>query len=245
MSNELGALIKKARDLKGLTLIDVSKKSGISIAQLSRIETGKRGAPKPDTLKKISIALDISFSELMIVAGHINDNDSLKEIDRFNEKIDLNNKIKHVAAMLTDEKGFFHSYLQNDIIGVFKGTQISSEYKDFFDLYDEIVKEYEDDHMTIHEISEDTFNLVCNLNALSELVESSNYEEKELLLRRLTSIAKKHELYKDEGKDINDLEKFLNQPEISFNGKPISEELKQRIMGYAEALIDHENEKMK
>ncbi|ETT32655.1 MULTISPECIES: helix-turn-helix domain-containing protein [unclassified Paenibacillus] len=243
MSNELGTLIKNARDLKGFTLIDVSKKSGISIAQLSRIETGKRGAPKPDTLKKISLALDISFNELMIMAGHINedDNEPLKRIDHFNLNSDLDEKIKHVAAMLTDEKGLFFSYLQEDAIEIFKNIQINEESTAFFEIYERGVNEFKDDPLTLNEITEGSFNLVCNFEVLSEIIlEKLSYEEKEILLKELTSIAKKHELYKEDENDIKDLEEFLNQPEISFNGKPISQELKQRILGYAEALTDQD-----
>ncbi|MEK4456886.1 MULTISPECIES: helix-turn-helix domain-containing protein [unclassified Paenibacillus] len=71
MTNTLGVYLKNRRKKKGLNLIELSELSGISIAQISRIETGKRGTPKPDTIKKFSYALDLSYEDLMIRAGHL------------------------------------------------------------------------------------------------------------------------------------------------------------------------------
>ncbi|NRG35183.1 helix-turn-helix domain-containing protein [Niallia circulans] len=69
--SEFGAYIKKIRESKDLTLNQVALYSEISAAQLSRIETGKRGVPKPATIKKIADALKYDYEELMAVAGYI------------------------------------------------------------------------------------------------------------------------------------------------------------------------------
>ncbi|WP_285850828.1 helix-turn-helix domain-containing protein [Niallia circulans] len=69
--SEFGAYIKKIRESKDLTLNQVALYSEISAAQLSRIETGKRGVPKPATIKKIADALKHDYEELMAVAGYI------------------------------------------------------------------------------------------------------------------------------------------------------------------------------
>lgn len=68
---EFGEYIKKVRDSKGMTLNQVALYSEISAAQLSRIETGKRNAPKPATIKKIAEALKIDYEELMEKAGYL------------------------------------------------------------------------------------------------------------------------------------------------------------------------------
>ncbi|GLY10372.1 helix-turn-helix domain-containing protein [Pseudobacillus badius] len=73
--SDFGTYIKKIRDSKGLTLNQVALYSDISAAQLSRIETGKRGVPKPTTIKKISEALKVDYDELMKIAGYIEEND--------------------------------------------------------------------------------------------------------------------------------------------------------------------------
>ncbi|WP_445487314.1 helix-turn-helix domain-containing protein [Niallia sp. 03133] len=69
--SEFGTFIKKIRESKSLTLNQVALYSEISAAQLSRIETGKRGIPKPQTIKKISDALKYDYDELMRIAGYI------------------------------------------------------------------------------------------------------------------------------------------------------------------------------
>ncbi|WP_366160635.1 helix-turn-helix transcriptional regulator [Bacillus infantis] len=71
--SEFGEYIKKIRESKSLTLNQVALYSEISAAQLSRIETGKRGVPKPPTIQKIADALKVDYEDLMKVAGYIND----------------------------------------------------------------------------------------------------------------------------------------------------------------------------
>lgn len=75
--SEFGAFIKQIRESKSLTLNQVALYSEISAAQLSRIETGKRGVPKPTTIKKIADALKYDYDELMKVAGYISNDDSI------------------------------------------------------------------------------------------------------------------------------------------------------------------------
>ncbi|MGG4470058.1 helix-turn-helix transcriptional regulator [Paenibacillus alvei] len=75
--SEFGAFIKQIRESKSLTLNQVALYSEISAAQLSRIETGKRGIPKPTTIKKISDALKYDYDELMRVAGYIGNDDTV------------------------------------------------------------------------------------------------------------------------------------------------------------------------
>lgn len=75
--SEFGAFIKQIRESKSLTLNQVALYSEISAAQLSRIETGKRGVPKPNTIKKIADALKYDYDELMKVAGYIGNVDSI------------------------------------------------------------------------------------------------------------------------------------------------------------------------
>ncbi|ETT32654.1 MULTISPECIES: helix-turn-helix transcriptional regulator [unclassified Paenibacillus] len=71
MANMFGIYLKKQRKKKGLNLIELSELSGVSCAQISRIETGKRGMPKPDTLKKFSVALNLNYEDLMMRAGYL------------------------------------------------------------------------------------------------------------------------------------------------------------------------------
>lgn len=94
--SEFGDYIKRVRESKNMTLNQVAMYSEISAAQLSRIETGKRGTPKPSTIEKLAQALKIDYNELMKVAGYI---------DRSTSLLEINNKfiapIDEVKAILT------------------------------------------------------------------------------------------------------------------------------------------------
>jgi len=60
--------LRKKRDLSQRQLASLSK---ISNTEISRIESGERKKPSPDTLKAIAPHLGISYEELMVYAGYI------------------------------------------------------------------------------------------------------------------------------------------------------------------------------
>jgi transcriptional regulator with XRE-family HTH domain len=66
---ELGHAIKGVRNDKGLTLGKLSELTGVSQPYLSQIESGKR-QPSTEILKKLAIALDIYYFDLLKLAGH-------------------------------------------------------------------------------------------------------------------------------------------------------------------------------
>jgi transcriptional regulator with XRE-family HTH domain len=76
MGIDFGKYLKKQRAKKQLSICDLSSSSGVSIAQISRIETGKRGTPKPSTIKKFASALNLNYEDLMYRAGYLEKEDS-------------------------------------------------------------------------------------------------------------------------------------------------------------------------
>ncbi|NOU92019.1 helix-turn-helix domain-containing protein [Paenibacillus sp. LMG 31456] len=70
---EFGFYLKKARESKGISVNQLALESGISNAQISRIENGLRGIPKPETIRKLAEALQIPYEEMMGMAGHMPD----------------------------------------------------------------------------------------------------------------------------------------------------------------------------
>lgn len=60
----IGKRIKHYRTLAGLTLTQLSDKTGLSISQLSLFENGKR-EPKPSTLGKIAASLHTETAKLL------------------------------------------------------------------------------------------------------------------------------------------------------------------------------------
>lgn len=71
--SEFGEYIRNLRKKKDITINQLSLYSGISASQLSRIESGKRGVPKPPTIEKLAHALKVEYSELMEKAGYIDE----------------------------------------------------------------------------------------------------------------------------------------------------------------------------
>lgn len=63
--------LKQLRKLRGYTIREVSDRSGVSSAYISQLENGNRGIPSPDILMKLSEGLHISYSELMHIAGYL------------------------------------------------------------------------------------------------------------------------------------------------------------------------------
>lgn len=73
MENEknFGEFLKHLRKNRGFTLKQLAELSGVSDSQISRIELGTRGIPKPATLKKLAAALDVPHDSLLEKAGVI------------------------------------------------------------------------------------------------------------------------------------------------------------------------------
>ncbi|KKB75311.1 MULTISPECIES: transcriptional regulator [Bacillus] len=66
-----GSHLRQLRERKKLTVNQLAMYSGVSSAGISRIENGKRGVPKPATIRKLADALKIPYEELMASAGYI------------------------------------------------------------------------------------------------------------------------------------------------------------------------------
>lgn len=72
MSNndQLGAYLKRARNVAGLTLRAVEKQTGISNGYLSQIESGRVRRPSPMNLHKLSEIYGLPYAEVMEAAGY-------------------------------------------------------------------------------------------------------------------------------------------------------------------------------
>jgi transcriptional regulator with XRE-family HTH domain len=77
--NDFGKYIKSLREQKGYSVNQLAIYSEVSAAQISRIETGQRGVPKPETIQKLAKGLKRPYKELMRVAGHIEDGSDLNK----------------------------------------------------------------------------------------------------------------------------------------------------------------------
>lgn len=82
----LGDFIREKRNQKNWSQRDLAAAAGISNAEISRIEAGKRKEPSPSVLKEIAKALDTPFEELLLEAGIIEKGKTF--VDAFLEKHD-------------------------------------------------------------------------------------------------------------------------------------------------------------
>jgi transcriptional regulator with XRE-family HTH domain len=78
MSSNFGEYIKEIREKKGLSINQLAVKSGVSNAQISRIENGLRELPRPNTISKLAKGLDVPATELMEKAGYFEGLDEQK-----------------------------------------------------------------------------------------------------------------------------------------------------------------------
>ena len=67
----LGAYLIQLRNEKNYSQRDLAEKCGVSGAEISRIESGKRQKPSPTMLKAMAQALGVEYSDLMKLAGYV------------------------------------------------------------------------------------------------------------------------------------------------------------------------------
>ncbi len=66
----VGMALRRCREEAGLTLRDVSRASGVSINQISQVETGRRLDPAFSTVARIAIGLKLSLDAVAKFAGY-------------------------------------------------------------------------------------------------------------------------------------------------------------------------------
>ncbi len=79
--NQFAEYLKQLRETKNWTVNQLALRSGVSPAQISRIENGKRGVPRPETIKKLSEGLGESYEEMMKVAGYFDEEEINNQIN--------------------------------------------------------------------------------------------------------------------------------------------------------------------
>ena len=75
---ELGSYLIQGRNERGYSQRDLAEKSGVSPAEISRVESGKRLKPSPSVLRAIADTLVISYPYLMQLAGYMDEPEEAK-----------------------------------------------------------------------------------------------------------------------------------------------------------------------
>lgn len=72
--------MKDARNEIGIGVNELARRSGVSASLISRIETGKRGIPKFETLISLARHLGVQNIEMLLIAGHQISPQELKDL---------------------------------------------------------------------------------------------------------------------------------------------------------------------
>lgn len=99
-NRELSETLSKLRSSKGLSLRQVEKKTGVSNAYLSQLENGKIGEPSPHILHKLAETYEMSYKDLMKLAGYIKE----KEGEQVKERVMSDVAFSAYADFTPDEK---------------------------------------------------------------------------------------------------------------------------------------------
>lgn len=71
MEHAFGPYLKQLREQQCYSINQLAEAAGISNSQISRIENGVRGVPKPATIRKLADALSVPYADMMKQAGYI------------------------------------------------------------------------------------------------------------------------------------------------------------------------------
>jgi transcriptional regulator with XRE-family HTH domain len=66
----LGTVLRQAREVRGLSAVDVARAAGISPAYLSKLENDAVKRPSPLVLHRLGEALAVPYAELMRLCGY-------------------------------------------------------------------------------------------------------------------------------------------------------------------------------
>lgn len=70
-AKELGSKLREVRELKKLSLAAIAKPAGMSPTALQKLERGDVESPSPHRLHRLADVLDVSYTDLMQLAGYI------------------------------------------------------------------------------------------------------------------------------------------------------------------------------
>lgn len=122
-----GSYMRRLRKDRGLTLKQVETQAKVSNAYISQIERGLRNPPQPDILRRIAKTYDVPHRELLIAAGHLEE-DSAETAKRRG----IEEAFKHV---ITDPE-----FKQGTRL---RGTHVSLETKRFIvEMYEKLTNRH-------------------------------------------------------------------------------------------------------
>jgi transcriptional regulator with XRE-family HTH domain len=95
----MAAVTREARVRAGLSMRGLARRSGLSAAQVSRIEAGEVERPVAETLVKLAKALDRDAQLLLVFAGHITGARARQLLRQANEALPAPARTEHADAL--------------------------------------------------------------------------------------------------------------------------------------------------
>ena len=71
--SNFGQFLRSLRERQRKSLRDVERESGVSNAYIAQLEKGDRPPPRPDILKKLARAYNVTVRELLLKAGYLDE----------------------------------------------------------------------------------------------------------------------------------------------------------------------------
>lgn len=121
MSTELGSFLRRILEEKGLTQKELSRLSGLSESQISRLASGERGkSPSIDVFKKLAKGLGMPVKLVIKKSGYWSD-----EYNDVNDDIEDDELYGHIARAknLPDENRKVIANMLDNIIDTFLAQQ--------------------------------------------------------------------------------------------------------------------------
>ncbi|GAC42262.1 helix-turn-helix domain-containing protein [Paenibacillus popilliae] len=204
VSEEFGAFLRKTRKEKGMTLVELAKKVGLSHSYLSQIENGKRNLPPMTTQIKLARALKVPIFEFPSTEEHYY---SHEELDQYYREAEYTEIAEDIKILSKDADNF-----RDDVIRDPSFRRAMQNFVDEAGYTDYIVTPsglLED----LSEVSGDTWNYLNNVrDQIADLAERfSKYNQHEPV-------------------EAGEILEFMNRPNIKFDGRSLSTEEKERIV---------------
>jgi len=125
-SKSFGMFLRKKRNEKKMTMMELSEITGVTQSYISQIETGKKGIPQPETLKRLAKGLEIPYSTLMVAAGYLDENEKKPSFGKIFLSID-SNIYSYLKLLIANHpfQGKIHSEIDKAIGNVLNSYNIN------------------------------------------------------------------------------------------------------------------------
>lgn len=213
---QFGKYLRDLRKNRKLTLDELGERVQLTKGHLSNIENGRRGIPKTDILFKLSEALNVSYTDLLVHSGHVN-------LEYIKER-----QWSHVKDVIIDSLDEVLTEAEAET------TTNPESIKEFTDALATSLLETEYNVNNISALKKKLYDEngaplvgstthVERISVLLDALGKSNVEQrKQALNDKLNSL-------RNDPSPVNDLTRFLRLNNISYNGHPLSAADRQRI----------------